>query len=169
MLCLNITCHIMYMYYVVIIIQEQDIVGSKANIKCYVKVQLCCCLPISTRQSSSCHQTSSSSTIKYSFNFRNLTWCWTCLWGFFNVMFLFNHYYSSIIVVIVHFAVPAPQNSRRLTGNWREVAIYIHFYKKADGFDATSSHICLLFICIMTEFLSICLFCAFQRTSAFVC
>lgn len=74
-----------------------------------------------------------------------------------------------IIIIIVYFAVPAPQNSRRLTGNWREVAIYTHFYEKADGFDATSSCIYLLFIFVMKEFLCTCLFCAFQRTSAFVC
>lgn len=80
-----------------------------------------------------------------------------------NVPLSYRHYY------IAHFAVPDPQNSRRLTGNWREVAIYIHFYKKAGGFDATSSCICLLLSFIMKEFLCTYLFGAFQRTSAFVC
>lgn len=51
-----------------------------------------------------------------------------------------------IFNIIAHFAVPAPQNSRRLTGNWREVAIDIHFHEKADGFDATSIYICVLLI-----------------------
>lgn len=32
-----------------------------------------------------------------------------------------------IIIIIIHMTVPASQNSRRLAGNWREVAIYNHF------------------------------------------
>ncbi len=69
--------------------------------------------------------------------------------GFFaTFMFLFH----IIIIIVVYFAVPAPQNSRRLTGNWREVSIYVHVCKKAVGFDATNSCICLLFIFIMKEF-----------------
>lgn len=57
------------------------------------------------------------------------------------IMFLFH-----IIIMSVHFAVTAPQNSRRLSGNWREVAIYIHFHERADGFDATSSY----FVCFLS-------------------
>lgn len=37
--------------------------------------------------------------------------------------------------------VPASQTSRRLSGNWREVAIYKHFCENAHGFVATSSHV----------------------------
>ena len=63
-----------------------------------------------------------------------------------------------ITVVVVRFAVLAPQNSRRLSGNWREVPIYIHFYQKADGFDATISRVCLLFVLIIKEFVCFVLF-----------
>lgn len=71
---------------------------------------------------------------------------------FVSFMFLFH-----ISIIFVHFAVPTPQNSRRLTGNWREVAIYIHFCKKADGFDAIGGFICRLFILTLKEFLCTCL------------
>lgn len=77
--------------------------------------------------------------------------------------FLFTFMFLFHIIIILHFAVPAPQNSRRLTGNWREVAIYIHLLKRADGFDATSSYICLLLISIMTKYFGICLFFCFSN------
>lgn len=44
-------------------------------------------------------------------------------------------------IIIIHVTVPASQTSRRLAGNWREVAIYKHFCENTDGFVATSSHL----------------------------
>lgn len=49
------------------------------------------------------------------------------------------------IIIVVHFAALAPQNSRRLAGNWREVAVCTPFYKEVDGFDSICSCICPLF------------------------
>lgn len=87
------------------------------------------------------------------------------------IIFVSFMFFFHIGIIFVHFAVPTPQNSRRLTGNWREVAIYIHFCKEADGFDAIGGFIFRLFIFTSKEFLCTCclFFCASQRTSASVC
>lgn len=63
------------------------------------------------------------------------------------------HFFLLLMFCTIHVTVPASQTSRRLSGNWREVAIYKHFCENADGFVVTSSHVfAAVHLCFFTIF-----------------
>lgn len=67
-------------------------------------------------------------------------------------MYLFAFVFRFHIIIIVRIAVPTSQTSRRLTGNWREVAIYIHFCKILKALMPMAATFFCFFTSIMTIF-----------------